>query len=142
MDHSTDEVLEYILFLARRVPSGDISTATLILLMELGVPNNLDGFESVREAIVLKVERPRLQMSEIYLELSNDSDIDVFSEERAIRSCITAAWNNRIENKWEYFFPENLRKKKRPANKEFISHIARIIELWSKCQKEVVYGKE
>ena len=68
------------------------------------------------------------------------SGIDPRQIESAIRAVIAEAWDNRNPKVWGYYFPHYAGKKmKRPSNMEFISEIARFLELWRGCCEEVMY---
>lgn len=53
---------------------------------------------------------------------------------------IGEAWQNRNTKVWGYYFPQYSGKKmSKPTNMEFISEIARFLELWRGCCEEVEY---
>lgn len=143
MGHTIDETMLYIISLTCCVRKGDVPAATLALLIELGFSPSSDGFTYLRKAIHLQYLDQRKRASEIYLEIVAyfGSGTTVQQVEHAILTAIDSAWKSRNAETWEYFFDEKkIGKKKRPGNKEFIAHIACIMELWfSHCQ-EVSYG--
>lgn len=142
MVYSIDETLDYVVFLAKRIPDGNVTYATLMLLLDLSFPSHMDSFEPIQKAIVLKIQNPNLQMFEIYLEVARYFKIDAKAVEIGIRSSISCAWKHGSFVKWSYFFPNHISKGKQPTNKEFISQIAYVIRLWSICNKEVHYVKK
>ena len=66
MTATINETLEYILFLTRHIPKGNIRAASLALLMELGFPENTEGFGYLRAAIIIRVGKAYLRFSTIY----------------------------------------------------------------------------
>ena len=53
------------------------------------------------------------------------------------------AWENRDEAVWRCYFPSNQEGfVEKPSNGEFISRVARFLELWQGCCKGVNYESE
>lgn len=139
-----DNALVFILHLARHIPKGDVSTATLALLIEMGFKTNTDGFCYLRNAILMKIEHPEARFVEIYSEVGKVYGCGATYKqvERTLRYTIEAAWKQRNTEKWNYFFTDaHLGKKGCPSDSVFISQIACIMELWRGCCKEVGYSE-
>lgn len=132
-----DETLEHILFLARRFDKSSIRQTVIILLMELGVPTQYDGFDYLVRAIVICVQDPALVMRKGLYNLvaeQYDREIDTHQIEQAIRNAIECAWQNGRSEAWErYFLAGQRHNVRKPANAEFVSRIARTLELWTGC---------
>ena len=142
MESTVDAALEYVMFATRHVPKGDISSAVLLLLIELGLQPHSDGFGYLRESITLKANDNKMRLSAIYQQVVDnyDSTIGYNQIDQAIRSVIKNAWLNGDVEKWQYFFPEiGFEICKRPSNAKFIARFASIMELWIKICKEVSY---
>lgn len=143
---STIEVtLEHALFLARHLHRCGLQYAAIAILLELGIPTHRDGFDYLKNSIVLFCADPTQVLSKgIYLEIGQmySTNPDHQQIENAIRSAIDAAWRNRNEKVWRiYFLPGPDGKLRKPTALEFISRIGYFLELWEGCCKEVSYEK-
>lgn len=140
----TDDTLRYVQFLARRFDKQDVKAVTLIILFDLSFQTSNEGFEYLRHAIEMeRADSGTTVTKGIYPAISSIFDgTDTWKPvEQAIRRAIRAAWNERDETVWDMFFPRRSGKKpKCPSNKEFITRISCIIELWQSC-KEADYGR-
>lgn len=132
-----DKTLEHVLFLARRFNKSNIRHVAIILLMELGVPTQYDGFDYIVKAIVLCVQNPALVMMKGLYNLiaeQYEREMDTHQIEQAIRSAIDSAWRRGDSEAWvRYFLSSQRHGARKPANAEFISRLARTIELWIGC---------
>ena len=132
--------LNHVSFLSRHFHGDDIPCRAIIVLLDLGIPTNRDGFDYLKNAIVLRYIGPsRAASKELYPEVGRcyDPEADYVQVEQAIRSAIKDAWKNRDERVWGYYFAD--RKKglvKCPTNLEFITRIVYILVLWQGCCKE------
>ena len=137
MYHSIDDRLEYVLHITRRIPVEDLSAAVLAVLMSLNFKCDLDSFDTLRKAIVIKTQNPGMQMSDVYEALREIcmSVPEAKTSEQAVRSCISSAWKRKRECSWYYFFPEHLATGKCPSNKEFVAELAYTMELWLSSRK-------
>lgn len=137
----TDQALAYVLHLARHLPKGNVSAATLTLLIELGFATHFDGFYYLRYAILMKTKYPDMRVVEIYSEIADHyaSGTGYASVERTIRSAIEAAYKQRSAEVWSYFFWDIHMGKKSgcPTAGTFICQMACVIELWCSCCEEV-----
>ena len=138
-----NETLEYILFLTRHVPKGNIRVAALALLLDMNFPEYSDGFGYLRQAIVIRVGNEHIRFNAIYqeiAELQGPGTIDLHVE-HDIRSLIAEAWKYRDVEKWLIIFPPAGKgKQERPSNGKTIARFARLLELWRDCCKEVSYA--
>lgn len=134
MQHRVNETLEYVISLAVHVRRGDISAATLTVLIELGFQTHVDGFVYLRKALQMRCDKADMRLSDIYQEIADACDISISSRqiEQAIITAIDLAWQNRDNEKWSYFFREEFLKSK-PSNKVFIAQLACFLELWRDC---------
>lgn len=144
MRSRTDETLKYVQFLARRFDKQDVMAVTLIILYDLDVQPSHDGFTYLRRAIEMQhacSARPAAKGMFPAVSYVYDAGDSWKAVEQAIRRAITAAWKERDEEVWNLFFPPRRgRKPKCPSNKEFITRISCMIELWKSC-KEADYER-
>ena len=134
MEHTVNDTLEYVISLANHVRKGDISSAILVLLIEMGFQVHMEGFGYLRKALRLKCEDTDLRLADIYQEIARRSNprISCGQIEQAIVAAIDVAWKNRDSSTWGYFF-HGVRKDSKPSNKVFIARIACFLELWRDC---------
>lgn len=145
MDCTVDDTLSYVLFMTRHIKEGDVPAATLALLMELGFQSNVDGFWQLRDAIVLKYTRYHMRFGEIYTEVGSLYGIRTGSKqvEQTIRDAINAAWDNRNEITWGYFFSHKRTGALiKPSNSAFIGNMACTMVLWNSSRKEAYYAEK
>ena len=132
-----DNMLEHLLFLARRFKKSEVRYVAIILLMEFGVPTRYIGFEHLVKAIVIYVQDPDLVMRKGLYNLIAEQcggRADVPQIERAIRSAIEHSWQKEESEAWDIYFTAGKRCGiKKPTNVEFISRLAKTIELWMGC---------
>lgn len=141
--YTMDKTLEYVLFLTRRFDGDDLEAAILVMLLELGLSTQSDGFHYLRAGIMLKYSNPNQRIIKtLYPAIGRiyEPEADHHQVEQAIRSAISSAWDMRDDDIWECFFPVNCRESRKPSNSEFISKLACILELWHSCCKEVCYA--
>ena len=109
----------------------------------MGIPAKRIGFEYLTQAIVRFYDDPAQAITkELYPGVADacGSGADAKQVESAIRAVIAEAWDNRIPKVWACYFPHYAgRQMDRPSNTEFISEIARFLELWQGCCEEVMY---
>ena len=138
MEPAVNETLVYVISLARDLRNGDVPAAVLALLIELGLQSSSDGFTYLRQAICIRWENPNMKLPDIYERIVSSADpgTTVRQVEQAMLSAIGHAWKHRNVAKWDYFFrEEGTGKRKKPGNKDFIFHLACVMELWvSHCQ--------
>lgn len=145
MEHTVDDTIVYVLFLTRHIRGGDVPAALLALLVELGFSPSWDGFGYLRKVILLRYENPDQRFNELYREVGQLFSPAIGGEqiEQAIRAAIDAAWKNRDDADWRYFFPNRKGKAaKRPTNGDFIATMACVMELWRSGCREVCYERK
>ena len=144
MKCKTDDTLKYVLFLARHFDKQNIRAVTLVILFDLGFTPSNDGFGYLRQAIEMQYSKTTPTIIKWMYPLISASSETTDSWQyidQAIRRAIKAAWDERDPELWCLFFPSNHNGiPKCPSNKEFISRISCIIELWQNC-KEVNYER-
>lgn len=132
-------------FLANQTKSGSVSAAALTMLLELNIPTNNTGFDFLLRSVTACHRHPQHSMSQIYEEVcaSYDYPVSVWTVEQAIRSAIRKAWKNKNPFVWKYYFSQDSDGIiKKPTNSEFISRIARVLQLCQELQEgEVGYEK-
>lgn len=137
MQYPIQETLDHVDFLARQFHQGDAQYVILVILLELDVPTNYDGFDYLSKAIALYHEDPAQMITKgLYAAVANAyrGAVDESQIESSIRSAVKSAWARRDESVWSLYFPfDKDGKIKRPSNTEFISRIARVLQLWRGC---------
>lgn len=146
MECTVNDTLKHVLFQTRHFDRDDIEAAILAILIDLRVSTSHDGFEYLRIAILLNYHHPTGSLSsDVYPVITDYCETEVGAKpaEQAIRSAIVSAWKNRNDTVWSYYFAADTNGRiRKPTNAEFITKIARILELWHKCSTEVAYERE
>lgn len=96
------------------------------LLLSLGIPTKLHGYNYLREAILLMAKQPGQSITkELYPQVAALCDCEPKHVERSSRSAIHAAWNNRDDRIWKLYFPPGPDGViPRPSNGGFITRLA------------------
>lgn len=140
----TDEMLQYVQFLARRIDRDNTKAFVLLLLVELGFAAGNDGFMYLRRVIeVQSMSHAPMIIKGLYpgVSFGKDAPDSWHYVDQAIRRSIHAAWEMRDPEIWNLFFPPGKGGISRcPSNKEFIARMVCIVELWQSC-KEVDYDR-
>ena len=137
MESTIERTLCHIQLLARHLDHYNLRAGTVVVLMELGVPTKCVGFEFLKKAIELQCKDPtRTLAKDIYLEISlhykQNSEEQV---EQLIREAIKMAWRHGSRQAWDWYFSYEGRPAiNKPTNREFISRIAYILEIWQECK--------
>lgn len=136
MESTIEKTLHHVLLLARHLEKCNLRGATIVILMELGIPTKCVGFEFLVSAVALQRKDPtRVLAKDIYREIAlhyrQSSETLV---EQAIRDAIKASWREGSREAWDWYFsyagsPIN----NKPTNSEFISRVAYILEIWQEC---------
>ena len=124
-----DDLIEHLDFLARNYPEYDEKYILRILLLEVGVSTRGSGFDYIEEAVLLWYnESMRMVTKEIYPTIARRHGIYVrpVQVEGAIRVAVDRTWKHH-DRVWDRFFP----KPKKPTNAEFISRMAKVLEMWN-----------
>lgn len=102
------------------------------LLIEIGVPCHITGFDYLVEAVCLAVEHPEIRHSitkQLYPEIAAKFASEKGRVERAIRHAVENAFNRCSPDILERFFGNSIHPEKGKAtNSEFISAMARVIK--------------
>lgn len=139
MKVAVNDAIRYVLKSMRHIRKGDIPSAILVCLVELGFTPQSDGFGYLRKAIYRKCMDADQRFSEMYVCIGQmyTPPVSSFQVEQAIRSAIAGAWEQRDPEIWGFFFPKNREgNQKKPSNGEFISRLACMLELWCTCLEE------
>ena len=106
---------------------------TTALMRRLGIPPNIDGYEYIREAIILLVNRTSSKVSimrSIYAPLSEKHNRKINTVERTIRHAKQKAWEfgdkELLDEMFRYVHDMN---KGFPANSLFLSQCAEYVRL-------------
>ena len=131
-----DKTLSHIQFLATVFGRDRVRHVIVVLLLELDIPTNYDGFDYLVRGIMIYFKELSLMMVKgLYpaIAATYEKEVEAPQIESAIRSAIGVAWKRYDAAAWERYFPGMTEK---PSNAEFISRIARFLELWEGCCKE------
>ena len=111
------------------VPMPIPRTTTSNVLLALGVSVKHKGYQYLEIGIGLFEKDPQQSMTKaLYPTLAKRYDTSRESIERAIRSAIQSAWDNRDEKVWRlYFQPCRNGMVPRPTNKVFIAALAEVL---------------
>lgn len=135
--------LRHVLFLAKHLKNCSPKCVVVIALLELGIPTKLIGFDLLKNAIVTSYEQPELMTTrEVFLEVGQLYTPELAFEQmdQAIRTAIADAWKCRDDKVWKCYFPQVMAKgMRKPTNAEFVTQLARFVELWAECRKEAVH---
>lgn len=126
-----NNLLRHILFLTR---IQDIKTFIMVLLLELDIASDCDGFDYLVTAVMFYRKNPLQSITqELYSNVAEEYDQGVTSAqvEQSIRRAINSAWSNHDETEWQRYFPKQAIK---PSNGQFISKLARLVDLWEGCK--------
>ena len=115
-----EELCERIQVNAENEPHCAVSD----LLLALGFRMKTKGFRYSRDAIILLAEDPALQMTKnVYPEVGKTWGAKGQAVEKAIRTAIAGAWENRDERVWKTYFSC------KPTNTEFLIRLADAVAL-------------
>lgn len=109
------------------------------LLLSLGIPTRLKGYNQLREAILLMAKNPEMAITkELYPAVAAVCGGDKDHVERTIRSAIGIGWKNRDAQIWQVYFPPGPGGScKRPSNGTFITRMAESLLLtWANSAQE------
>ena len=142
MGRAIGNTLQHAMFFSRHLRRCNTKCVTVAILLELGIPTKRIGFDYLMHAILSFDDDPAQAITkELYPGIADicGPGVDTKQVEAAIRAVIAEAWDNRNPKVWGYYFPHYAgRKMERPSNMEFISEIARFLELWRGCCEEVM----
>lgn len=145
MGKAIGNTLQHAMFFSQHLRRCNTKCITVAILLELGVPAKRIGFDYLMYAILRFDDDPTQAITkELYPGIADTCGpgVDAKQVEAAIRAVIAEAWENRNPKVWSCYFPHFAgRKMERPSNMEFISEIARFLELWRGCCEEVIDEK-
>ena len=108
--------------------NNDLEIDITNMIHEVGVPAHIKGYQFLRDAITLAVNKPEILSAvtkELYPTIAMMNDTTPSRVERAIRHAIELAWNRgRIETLESLFGYTVKNDKGKPTNSEFIAIIA------------------
>lgn len=98
------------------------------IFITVGIPAHIKGYQFLREAIKLAIEKPDIINSitkELYPSIASHFQTSASKVERAIRHAIEVAWNRgKIENINSVFGIKVYSNNEKPTNGEFIALVA------------------
>lgn len=139
MESTANDAILYVIRSMRHIRKGDIPSAILVILIELGFCPQSDGFGHLRKAILQRCRDPDQRFAELYASVGRmyTPEVGCLQVEQAIRSAIGAAWESGSRENWACIFPKDREgNRKKPSNGELISRLACMLELWSSCREE------
>lgn len=140
MSCTVGDTLEHLLFTTRHIRQGDVQAAILLVLMELGIPEQYDGFYYLRRAVYLKYKNESMNLNTIQQRISEECGPGTASGQihQAINAAIGQGWNHGDPEAWNYYVrgagTEQMHK---PTINALVCRLARVIELWCSCSWEV-----
>lgn len=111
---------------------ADLQSQTMVHLHILNFLTHLDGYHQLCVGIPIFAKNPNMRLSkELYPAIAEYFGcLDVRTIEHSIRKAIQAAWRNKNTVVWAKYFPlKSDGTIPCPTNKEFISHLAEMLEL-------------
>ncbi len=98
------------------------------IFITVGIPAHIKGYQFLREAIKMSIEKPEIINSitkKLYPSIADRFDTSASKVERAIRHAIEVAWNRgKIENINSIFGVKVYSNNEKPTNGEFIALVA------------------
>ncbi len=111
--------------------SRDISPEEYItkLLMSLSVPTSQQGFRYLRRGILLLMDDPVQQLTkELYPNIARENNTSAINVEKAMRTAVTKAWNNRREEIWRKYFPLTAKGQiTKPTTGQFLARLTDLL---------------
>lgn len=108
-------------------PKIDPFTYVTNLLLELNISTKHNGFNYLREAVLLMAKDPAQSVTKVlYPEVARICDCHKENVERSIRTALDKAWEKHNTEKWQRYFPY---AEQRPSNSVFISRLAEALLL-------------
>lgn len=105
---------------------GRIST----VLITLGIPAKLKGYDLLRQSICLVLSHPGQSITkELYPSVASSLGISPTQVERSIRTAIAVGFEKGDKRQWAKFFPAGDGEISRPSNGSFINAIAENLRL-------------
>lgn len=99
------------------------------ILLALGLRTNKKGFRYIRDSVLMLAQEPGLQVTKnVYPDVGKPTGANSQSVEKAIRTAIAAAWEERDNDIWRLYFtaaPDG--QVPRPTNSVFLTRLADIV---------------
>ena len=101
------------------------------MLLALNMPTHRKGFRYCRMGILMCAKDPGLQVTkEVYPAIAKEFGSTSLAVEKAIRSAVEAAWNNRNDSLWRQYFPPAPNGMiPKPTNTQFLFRLADALEM-------------
>lgn len=126
------KLLNTILFMVRHLDPGNLSSAVKFILIVLYMPSEMAGYKTLIVTIpAYSSDREQSMTKELYPKIGRRLGVTWKKIEKDIRDVIKKGWTRRDKETWWPFFPQN----NTPTNREFISRIADVLELWQMIAK-------
>jgi hypothetical protein len=131
-------------FLASNMKRQNVQSVILLILYDLRIPVNCDGFGYLKHAILIASRTTtQIMETEIFEAVGNlyTPKVSFRNMDTAVHAAIQKAWKTRVDDRWERYLPEYLiERRKPPSNLEFICAIVYFLEFWQDCyEKEANY---
>lgn len=121
------EDLKYAVSVPEPAPT-DLKSQVSALLLRLGIPAKLKGYDQCREAIIQLMHTPGQSITkELYPAVADTMGISPAQVERSIRTAIATGFEKGDRQKWQSFFPAGFDE--RPSNGTFLNAIADCLRL-------------
>lgn len=124
--------------IARAADKVGITNRVTSVLLTLGMPPHLQGFQFMRDAVLLALEKPeRLSAltKGLYPLIAQRCETSVLSVERSIRHAIEVTWSRgRIEAMDTIFGRRVCNLREKPTNGEFISLLTEVLAAGQELQ--------
>ena len=132
--HSPHNVIEDRAgFFAGHMKKNRIRSVTKVILYDLDIPINCEGFDFLEIMIPKAYQMPvPINLQELFCDIVREHpEYSVKTIDNAIQKSIDKAWSNRFGGRWNLYFPEYiLRREEAPTNKEFIKAIVFFMNMW------------
>ncbi len=138
-----EAAIRHAKFLAKYLNKCGSQYIIRIVLKEIGMPSDKDGFHYAKNAVSILMKNPYETLKNgIYLTvgLMRTPPAGQDQVEQCIRFGVRTAWKNRNDEIWECYFPKGYPGSDAcPSNREFLMAVVDFIELWKVCCEEVNY---
>lgn len=122
---SSDEILDTLgnLFKGMRNINGNKESKIKNLLLELGIPCNIDGYEYIIKAILLYDKDPKQSITgTLYPAVAEQFGVTIGAVERGIRYAIQVVWKSGNYKVLKGYVGNTIPKHKdKPTNSQFIA---------------------
>ena len=123
---------------AGRSSNKSLDAVVTEMILEIGVPAHIKGYQYVRDAIILAVRQPEVIRGitkVLYPEVAKQNGTTASRVERAIRHAIEVAWDRGDVDTLNSYFGYTIHSLRgKPTNSEFIAMIADKIRLLNDSQ--------